>query len=130
MGELISAVTSVFKDHGEGKSIMPPNVYANIPKRDFRTMPSYIPPLNSPGVKVVNLPIHDGLYHMKQISGTPGELLAGKMKRRRQDTITVFDSTEIVVTYPAAAHFARGKGIAICLPFLPDTRDCDKIGEK
>jgi len=55
MKDLISAVTSAFKDHGAGQSIMPPKSYVTLPGGDFRTMPSYIPSLNTAGVKVVNV---------------------------------------------------------------------------
>ncbi|MCA1915204.1 MAG: ornithine cyclodeaminase family protein [Methanospirillum hungatei] len=55
MSDLISAVESAFLDHGAGRSIMPPKVYVNLPGGDFRTMPSYIPSLETAGVKIVNV---------------------------------------------------------------------------
>jgi len=55
MDDLISAVTSAFVDHGAGRSIMPPKSYVGLPGGDFRTMPSYIPSLNTAGVKIVNV---------------------------------------------------------------------------
>ena len=55
MSDLISAVESAFVDHGAGRSVMPPKVYVNLPGGDFRTMPSYIPSLQTAGVKIVNV---------------------------------------------------------------------------
>ena len=55
MSDLIAAVESAFIDHGAGRSIMPPKVYVNLPGGDFRTMPSYIPSLQTAGVKIVNV---------------------------------------------------------------------------
>ena len=55
MDVLIQAVESAFVDHGTGRSVMPPKVYVDLPGGDFRTMPSYIPSLQTAGVKIVNV---------------------------------------------------------------------------
>jgi len=53
--EVNRAVEEAFAEHGRGKVQMPPKVYINFEHGDFRTMPGYIPSLNTAGVKVVNV---------------------------------------------------------------------------
>lgn len=55
MDDLIAAVRTAFIDHGERRCVMPPKVYVDLPGGDFRTMPSYLPSLNTAGVKIVNV---------------------------------------------------------------------------
>ena len=54
MKEVMDAVEKAFRAKGLGKVEMPPKVYVNFPKDDFRVMPCYIPELGFDGVKIVN----------------------------------------------------------------------------
>jgi len=49
------AIEEAFREHGEGRAQMPPKVYVNFEKGDFRTMPAYLPRLGVAGVKIVNV---------------------------------------------------------------------------
>ncbi len=53
--EVNRAVEEAFAEHGRGNVQMPPKVYITFAHGDFRTMPGYIPSLNTAGVKVVNV---------------------------------------------------------------------------
>lgn len=52
---LNSLIEDVFLEHGKDVVSMPPKVYINLPKGDFRTMPAYIPSMDIAGVKIVNV---------------------------------------------------------------------------
>jgi alanine dehydrogenase len=53
-----AAIEEAFAEHGRGNVQMPPKVYIHFDHGDFRTMPAYIPSLDTGGVKVVN--VHPG----------------------------------------------------------------------
>jgi alanine dehydrogenase len=53
--EVNLAIEEAFAEHGRGHVQMPPKVYITFEHGDFRTMPGYIPSLNTAGVKVVNV---------------------------------------------------------------------------
>jgi alanine dehydrogenase len=55
--DTISAVEDAFKDHGLGKTQMPPKCYLYFPKYDgdLRTMPAYLEGRDAAGVKIVNV---------------------------------------------------------------------------
>jgi alanine dehydrogenase len=57
MDEAISAVENAFRDHGLGKTQMPPKSYLYFSKYDgdLRTMPAYLEGLDFAGVKIVNV---------------------------------------------------------------------------
>ena len=55
MKEVVEVVEEAFKAKGLGEVVMPPKVYVNFPKGDFRVMPCYIPSLGYGGVKIVNV---------------------------------------------------------------------------
>jgi alanine dehydrogenase len=55
LSEVNRAVEEAFAEHGRGNVQMPPKVYINFSRGDFRTMPGYIPSLNTAGVKIVNV---------------------------------------------------------------------------
>ena len=55
MKEVVEVVEEAFKAKGLGEVVMPPKVYVNFPKGDFRVMPCYIPSLGFGGVKIVNV---------------------------------------------------------------------------
>ncbi|MHC1625960.1 MAG: ornithine cyclodeaminase family protein [Methanoculleaceae archaeon] len=60
--ESIRCIEDVFASHGRGEVRMPPKVYVNFEKGDFRAMPAYIPRLGIGGVKIVNVhPENPGL---------------------------------------------------------------------
>ena len=65
MPALIEAVRSAFRDHGDGRCQMPAKSYVTLPGGDFRTMPSYLPALNTAGVKIVNV------HPENQVHGLP-----------------------------------------------------------
>jgi alanine dehydrogenase len=54
MKEVMDAVEKAFRAKGLGKVEMPPKVYVNFPKGDFRVMPCYIPELGFSSIKIVN----------------------------------------------------------------------------
>ncbi|CAJ36837.1 ornithine cyclodeaminase family protein [Methanocella arvoryzae] len=59
MDDVIPAVERIFGEYSEGKVIMPPKMYLDIPgSGDFRAMPAYVPSLNTAGLKWVN--VHPG----------------------------------------------------------------------
>jgi alanine dehydrogenase len=53
--EVNTAIEEAFAEHGRGKVQMPPKLYIQFDKGDFRTMPAYIPSLSIGGVKIVNV---------------------------------------------------------------------------
>jgi alanine dehydrogenase len=53
--EVNVAIEEAFAEHGRGKVQMPPKVYIQFERGDFRTMPAYIPSLSIGGVKIVNV---------------------------------------------------------------------------
>ena len=55
MKEVMEVVEEAFKAKGLGEVVMPPKVYVNFPKGDFRVMPCYFPALGFGGVKIVNV---------------------------------------------------------------------------
>lgn len=57
MDDAIAAVENAFRDHGLGKTQMPPKSYLYFSKYDgdLRTMPAYLEGLDSAGVKIVNV---------------------------------------------------------------------------
>jgi alanine dehydrogenase len=60
MDDTISAVENAFKDHGQGRTQMPPKSYLYFQKYkgDLRSMPAYLEGLDIAGVKIVN--VHPG----------------------------------------------------------------------
>ena len=70
----------------------------------------------------VNVPIHAGIYDSKNIHGTLGEIVIGKVRGRvADDEITIFDSTGLAIQDVAlarviyAAARTRGLGVEIGL---------------
>lgn len=64
MDDAIAAVESAFKDHGLGKTQMPPKSYLYFTKYDgdLRTMPAYLESGDMAGVKIVNVhPMNPGI---------------------------------------------------------------------
>ena len=56
MDDIIPAVEHVFREYAEGKVVMPPKIYLDIPGRgDFRAMPAYVPSVGTSGIKWVNV---------------------------------------------------------------------------
>lgn len=53
MSAVIEAVESAFAAYGSGEAKMPPKVYLDVPRGDFRAMPAYLP--GAAGVKWVNV---------------------------------------------------------------------------
>jgi len=66
----------------------------------------------------INVPIREGLFRETDIAGTLGEVVIGKKKRARSDSITIFDSTGLAIQDLAIAHIAMEHGRKIELPFL------------
>lgn len=58
VGLVNDAIEEAFAEQGRGNVQMPPKVYINLERGDFRTMPAYIPSMNIAGVKIVN--VHPG----------------------------------------------------------------------
>ena len=56
----LAVVESAFRDHGEGKAILPPKLYLTLPRTlgDFRAMPAYLESPRRCGIKWVN--VHPG----------------------------------------------------------------------
>jgi len=65
----------------------------------------------------INVPIRNGLYRERDISGTIGEVVIGRKKRRDKDAVTVFDSTGLAIQDLAIAKIALQHGKRIDLPF-------------
>ena len=65
----------------------------------------------------INVPIQKGLFSKEKIAGTLGEIVLGKKGRKRQDEITIFDSTGLAIQDLAIAKIAMMHGTAIVLPF-------------
>ena len=62
----------------------------------------------------INVPIRTGLYREQDISGTIGEVVIGRKKRRDRNTVTVFDSTGLAIQDLAIAKIALQIGRASC----------------
>lgn len=60
MDDAVMAVENAFRDHGLGRTQMPPKSYLYFSRHDgdLRTMPAYLEGLDSAGVKIVN--VHPG----------------------------------------------------------------------
>jgi alanine dehydrogenase len=65
----------------------------------------------------VNVPIRAGMYSAKDIAGTLGEVLLGKIGRTSPDEITIFDSTGLAITDLAIADLALANAAFVELPF-------------
>lgn len=65
----------------------------------------------------INVPIRNGLYCEQDISGTIGEVVIGKKKRRDRNAVTIFDSTGLAIQDLAIAAIALQHGKRIDLPF-------------
>jgi alanine dehydrogenase len=65
----------------------------------------------------INVPIQKGLFSHESIAGTLGEIVIGKKRRKRQEDITIFDSTGLAIQDLAIAKIAMMHGTAIVLPF-------------
>jgi alanine dehydrogenase len=65
----------------------------------------------------INVPIQKGLFSKEKVAGTLGEIVIGKKGRKRQDEITIFDSTGLAIQDLAIAKIAMMHGTAIVLPF-------------
>jgi alanine dehydrogenase len=65
----------------------------------------------------INVPIQRGLFSKEMIAGTLGEIVIGKKGRKREDEITIFDSTGLAIQDLAIAKIAMMHGTAIVLPF-------------
>jgi len=70
MGEVLKAVEHAFKLQAEGKIIMPPKLYLNLPEYqgDFRAMPAYID--GSAGIKWVSVYPNNWEYNLPSVIGT------------------------------------------------------------
>ena len=56
MHDIVPAVERVFKEYAEGKTEMPSKIYLDIKGYgDFRAMPSYVPSIDTAGIKWVNV---------------------------------------------------------------------------
>jgi alanine dehydrogenase len=65
----------------------------------------------------INVPIRTGLYREQDISGTIGEVVIERKKRRDRNAVTVFDSTGLAIQDLAIAKIALQHGKHIDLPF-------------
>ena len=56
MDDIVPAVEHVFAEYAEGRVIMPPKIYLDVPGYgDFRAMPAYVPSIGTAGIKWVNV---------------------------------------------------------------------------
>jgi alanine dehydrogenase len=55
MADIVPAVEHVFGEYAEGRVVMPPKIYLDVPKGDFRAMPAYVPSVGTAGIKWVNV---------------------------------------------------------------------------
>jgi alanine dehydrogenase len=56
MGDILPAVERVFKEYAEGRTEMPSKIYLDVKGYgDFRAMPSYVPSIDTAGIKWVNV---------------------------------------------------------------------------
>lgn len=70
MGETLKAIERAFRLEAEGKTIMPPKLYLNLPgyQGDFRAMPAYIN--GSAGIKWVSVYPNNSKYNLPSIMAT------------------------------------------------------------
>ncbi len=70
IGEVLKAVERAFKLEAEGKVIMPPKLYLNLPEYqgDFRAMPAYID--GSAGIKWVSVYPNNRRYNLPNVMAT------------------------------------------------------------
>jgi len=116
MGEVISVVEQAFRDYAIGLAQMPPKVYIQLEKGDFRAMPSAVP--GAVGVKWVN--VHTGNREL----GLP--TVMGIFIYSDPDTaypLAIMDGTEITAYRTAAASAIASKYLA-----RPDARTLGLVG--
>jgi len=65
----------------------------------------------------INVPIRKGMFSREEISGTLGEVVLGRKKRKSDSQITVFDSTGLAIQDLAIASIAMRKGEFLELEF-------------
>ena len=70
MGDVLKAVEHAFKLRAEGKTIMPPKLYLNLPEYqgDYRAMPAYIN--GSAGIKWVSVYPNNSRYNLPSVMAT------------------------------------------------------------
>lgn len=73
----------------------------------------------------VNVPLHEGSYDEKEIAGTLGEVIAGKVKGRLANEVTIFDSTGLALQDLALAGVifrkARETGSGLSVELIEDS---------
>lgn len=118
MPAVIEAVETAFAAYGRGEAKMPPKVYLDVPKGDFRAMPAYLP--GAAGVKWVNVhpdnPTHGTLPTVMGLiiysdpeTGQPLALLDGTWITRART-----GAAAAVATRHLARLGARSLGIVGC----------------
>lgn len=116
--EVIAAVEEAFAAYGRGLAKMPPKIYLDVPKGDFRAMPAYLP--GAAGIKWVNvhpdnpkntsLPTVMGLIIFSDPeTGQPLALLDGTLVTRLRTA-----AAAAVATRHLARKDARTLGIVGC----------------
>jgi alanine dehydrogenase len=116
MQEVITAVEQAFRDYDSGKAHMPPKVYLQVPKGDFRAMPAVVP--NAAGVKWVNVHLEN------QTKGLPTVL--GIIICSDPETaypLAIMDATAITAYRTAATSAIASRCLA-----RPDSRTLGLIG--
>lgn len=116
MREVITVVEQAFRDYASGEAQMPPKVYLQVAKGDFRAMPAALP--NAAGVKWVNV------HPDNQSKGLPTVL--GIIICSDPETaypLAIMDATGITAYRTAATSAIASRSLA-----RPDSRTLGLIG--
>ncbi len=113
--EAIDCVERAFRQKGEGRVQMPPKVYVQFERGDFRVMPAYMQALGAAGVKVVN--VHPG----NPERGLPSVMATILLLDPETGTpLALMDGTWLTAVRTAAASAVATKHLA--------RRDCERLG--
>ncbi len=108
MDDIVPAVEHVFEEYAEGRVIMPPKIYLDIPGHgDFRAMPAYVPSIGTAGIKWVNVHPNNPEHDLPTVMATI--LLNDPMTGK---PIAVMDGTYITDMRTGAAGGVAAKYLA------------------
>ncbi|MCD1294309.1 alanine dehydrogenase [Methanocella sp. CWC-04] len=158
MDDVLPAVEEVFKEYALGKTYMPSKIYLDIPGYgDFRAMPSYVPSINTAGLKWVNvhpenprkgiptvmgtimlskpetgeiLSIMDGTYVTDMRTGAAGGVAAKYLARKDTSVIGLVGSGEQAWTQMLAYKCVFGDRIKLVKVYSRTLSHAEKFAKR
>ena len=157
MDDIVPAVEHVFGEYAEGRVIMPPKIYLDVPGHgDFRAMPAYVPSIRTAGMKWVNvhpdnpqqglptvmatillndpetgkpLAVLDGTYITDMRTGAAGGV-AAKYLAKRVATVGLIGSGEQAWTQALAYRTVFGDQIRLVKVYSRHFEHAEKFAER